>query len=277
MEVEMNKLIEEYSRNLQHRISEYEKRAPKEESVFQKFKGLVEFSVKNLRDVFRGKKSLLQAIEDRNNYLIERNKGFQSILALNDTVKNVVKDRITEKMDKVLSEEISARLRKNIHESIQATSKNNEMNHKYDMSGALKGYVNGREAYIGIRKKPSYWQSLKNVLTGKKTAYSAVRDNVRAVRKADTNIRGTVKGIAKTLRELRVNDSESLAGLSADKKEILARIAEMKSSSAVLENVPQLSIEEKQVENIPAIQVSSVPSLQGVAQQKAFSEKLRER
>ena len=227
--------------------------AKAKKSFWQRLKDVVKFDVKNTEEVLSGKKSLLQAIKDRNkqmhNDMIIHNKAYREGYSAVQGIKDALKDKVDEK---VASSEVLSWLKENIKDGIKETSENNEKGHrfhKYDMSQAVKTGFNGKEVYMGARKE-SLWERFKNVVTGKKSAYAAVRDNVKDIRTVDSNVRGAVKGIAKTLRELRVAKPGKSAGLAMQnqQKEQSHTQARIVSICGATEEMPAEKPQERQVQ-----------------------------
>ncbi len=168
-------------------------RLKQKKSYWQRLKEITLFDLKNARDVLTGKKSLLQAIKDRNKVahqdLMDNNKIYRDAVSTMQGIKDAMKADVDKK---IASNAVLTRLKDNVKAGIADTAQSNELHHKYEVSEP------------GIQPKSSFWNRIKNVLAGKKSVYAEVRDNVKDVRRADTVIYGTYSGIRKTLHELRV-------------------------------------------------------------------------
>lgn len=214
----------DFNKYIQSRKAENEEQAAKQERLtfWQRLKKMAEFDIKNTEDVITGKKSLLEAVSDRNaetHKEMMNNQAYRNMVSVAQGVKDAVAAKIDQK---IASNEVLTRLKDNIKDGIKDTGLSNELHHNYDVSES------------GVKEKPSYWQRLKNVLTGKKTLYEEVRDNVKGVRKADTLVYGTYSGVRKTLHELRVAKPGEYSDLSVKGTErdsaIHARIVAMHSA-----------------------------------------------
>ena len=177
----------------------------------------IKWEYEQLLDLANGKQTFGQYLQNYAN-------AYKSFLMQSETVRDLVekskdaKDAIKKEYEKA-KQDFWKNMEKsypNIRDDYQRYLQENEMKHKYDMSSAMIVDMNGKQSYIGVREKPSFWKRVQNVLSGKKSPYAAVRDNSKVVRKADALIRAAVDNSGKRHSQEDLNTlREKIAAMRA--------------------------------------------------------------
>lgn len=165
-----------------------------EEYVQSRMRG-IKWEYEQLRDLVAGKQTFKQYIQ---NYAEAYKKFFMQSEAIRSFVEQAGAAReVMAKEYERAKQDFWKNMEKNypdIRKDYRRHLKDNEMNHRYDMSAAVR--VDG-VGYVGVREKPSFWKRVKNILSGKKSPYAAVRDNSKVVRKVDALIKATLDTTAR--------------------------------------------------------------------------------
>lgn len=160
-----------------------------EEYVQSRMRG-IKWEYEQLRDLVTGKQTFMQYVQ---NYAEAYKKFFMQSEAIRSFVEQAgAAKEVMAKAYERATQDFWKNMEKNypdIRKDYRRHLKDNEMSHKYDMSAAVR--VDG-VGYVGVREKPSFWKRVKNILSGKKSPYAAVRDNSKVVRKVDALIKATL-------------------------------------------------------------------------------------